>query len=63
MVEPNGGNRRVSVVASRVASFDLAPTGDVVYTDGETLFRLTGARGGTEKKLAKLPYVTDLAAL
>lgn len=63
MVEPNGGNRRVSVVASRVASFDLAPSGDVVYTDGETLFRLKGARGGTEQKLAKLPYVTDLAAL
>lgn len=48
------------VLAERVAAFDLSPSGTVVLTDGASLFRLEGSK---EKKLADLPYVTDLAAL
>jgi len=49
------------VVAQRVAAFDLGSGGTASFTDGEALFRLTA--GDAPKKLADLPYVTDLAAL
>ena len=49
------------VVAQRVAAFDLGSEKGVSFTDGEALFRMTV--GEAPKKLAVLPYVTDLAAL
>jgi hypothetical protein len=51
------------VVASRVAAFDIGTSGELVYTDGETLFALTDRRIGGPRKLATLPLVTELAAL
>lgn len=56
-VRPRG---KPEVVAERVAAFDMAPSGALVLTDGASLFRREGTK---EKKLAALPYVTDLAAL
>lgn len=59
-LEPKGAPR---VIADRVASFDLGPGGDIVSTDGESLYRLDASRAHRPRKLGELPFITDLAAL
>jgi hypothetical protein len=48
-----------SVVAERVAAFDLGPDGGVVYSDGASIFSL--APGGERRRLCRGDFVEHVA--
>ncbi len=52
--------KSTEVVASGVLAFDVSTRGDVVFSTGSAVFRLSAAKGSAKKKLADLERVEQI---
>jgi hypothetical protein len=52
--------KSTEVVTHGVIAFDVAPNGDLVYSNGKALYRLAPSKGSTPKKLADVERVEQI---
>ncbi len=55
--------KNTEIVASGVLAFDLSPSGEIVFSTGNAVFRLGTEQGGLKKKLADLERVEQIVIL
>jgi hypothetical protein len=52
--------KSTELVTHGVIAFDVAPNGDIVFSNGKALFRIAPSKGSTPKKLADLERVEQI---